>query len=851
MTPATLRKTLMAVAVSSVSMSSFAEVLSLNSGRIDEDGTYHNEAVTISGTYNGGDYDAIQLNGATFNAGLTVDATIKVDRGQDDTVFDNADGLDIGRGVVISPGAASEINGDLLIKGTIDVQRLAASAVNLSGVYVENDVINQATLIAKGEVLDGDSARGLQLREGARAFGNLHNVGAIVAEGADAMGIAVINAAVDYSMVNEGSIAVKGSNAAGIEVLTLGSDEPTFGKAYVSDIYNEGTITATGVSADGVRVTNVILDSINNSGTIQAEGTAIQVNSFERTPESIAQGKTKLFLEQSRGLISGGTAAIQGNGLGVNLLWTGGKIQGDILGLGGYVRVYGNGVFDGSRIEATNTVQVGSTASSETVIGYLQLDRAQTTINGDLTIAGNSSVALTLSSATNPTAAVLSVTGTAQFDSGSQLRLLAKGSDFTDNGTSYKLLEAGNIINNGLFVTSSSSLLNVDTYQVAGNQVVAQVTAKNTEQVRSVINSAGGSGNAQAAGSAFSGLVFDQLAQSSPNDPVRQAFIAASENPAELVKLAEQLAPEVNGGASSAAVTGQGLISGVTSNRTSSGRQGLSSGDALKDAGVWVQTLYSDADQGLRDGIAGYNAYSHGVAVGADGKVSDGLTLGVAYSYLSTDVNGTTGNKTQVDGHNFTFYSGYELGNYFLDGSLTYGFNDNSSKRQIASTTAKGDYDSRLLGVNLEGGYTFTITPQVAIEPRLAARYSQVSIDSYREKGSSAALKIDKQRYEVGELGAGVRAVGNFPLGQGTLEPQAKLMAFHDFIADQTSSTSTFVLGGAPFATSGASSARDSYEAGVGADYKLGAVTVGLNYDYIGKSDFNADVFTAKVRYDF
>jgi hypothetical protein len=28
-------------------------------------------------------------------------------------------------------------------------------------------------------------------------------------------------------------------------------------------------------------------------------------------------------------------------------------------------------------------------------------------------------------------------------------------------------------------------------------------------------------------------------------------------------------------------------------------------------------------------------------------------------------------------------------------------------------------------------------------------------------------------------------------------------------------------------------------------------VTVGLNYDYIGKSGFDADVFSAKVRYDF
>ena len=51
--------------------------------------------------------------------------------------------------------------------------------------------------------------------------------------------------------------------------------------------------------------------------------------------------------------------------------------------------------------------------------------------------------------------------------------------------------------------------------------------------------------------------------------------------------------------------------------------------------------------------------------------------------------------------------------------------------------------------------------------------------------------------------------------------------------------------------TTGAKPARNSYEVGVGVDYLLGAVTLGANYDYVGKSGFNADTFTAKVRYDF
>ena len=487
--------------------------------------------------------------------------------------------------------------------------------------------------------------------------------------------------------------------------------------------------------------------------------------------------------------------------------------------------------------------------SSKSAPGHLDLGLAHTSLDGNLYVAGNSSLGLNLSSATDANKAVLSVSGIAQFGEGSQIKLAAKGSDFRADGTTYTLVQANDLQDNGLKVTSSSSLLNVDSYVVENNQIVTKVTSKNSAEVGDVIANIGGSQNAQQAGAAFS-QVATQLAQLNPQDPLFQHYVSASNNPEALKKLAEQLAPEVNGGATQAATTSQSLISNVTGNRTGGGR-GLSSGDTLKETGVWVQSLYSDATQDMRDGVAGFNAYSRGIAVGADGKVNDQVTLGVAYSYLNTDVNGKAGSKTEVDSHAFTLYGGFEQGNYFVDAGLTYGMNDNDSQRTVGNTKAKAGYDSTLFGVNLVGGYTYNITPDMLIEPRVAARYSLVDIDGYREKGSSAALKVKDQRYEVAELGAGLRVAANYPLGQGTLTPQAKVMAFHDFAADQASSTSTFTLGNTPFVTSGAKAVRNSYEAGIGADYRLGAVTVGLNYDYVGKSGFDADTVSAKVRYDF
>ncbi|MNP53729.1 Autotransporter beta-domain protein [compost metagenome] len=126
-----------------------------------------------------------------------------------------------------------------------------------------------------------------------------------------------------------------------------------------------------------------------------------------------------------------------------------------------------------------------------------------------------------------------------------------------------------------------------------------------------------------------------------------------------------------------------------------------------------------------------------------------------------------------------------------------------------------------------------------------------MKIEGFTEHGSSASLQVGGQRFEVGEVGAGVRVAGDFPLGMGSLEPEATVMAWHDFIADKVSSTSAFVLGGSPFVTSGASPVRDSYEATLGANYKIGAVTVGASYTYQTKTDFDGQTVLGRVRYDF
>lgn len=863
------RKTLLALAVATTALPAHAQTVQLtNSGFKSENQTYA-DSLEITGSYSGtaGENDPIEFNGSHLQQDLILNAIIN-------STGDFAGGVDMDVYETPTTWVNNRIDGNLIHKGSISAVGGGANALRIDPAVIGGSVINEGLLSAKGEPLeDGyavDIATGIDMSGSTQIRGDMINAasGRIIVEGEDATGIYLTGGQIVGKVINNGLIQAGGEDSVGLEVAG-GFNGTTYAGTKLLGIENNGTIIATGADANGIRITranfSTIANHIVNTGTIQATDAAIHITANEVDGQPGARAGLRIV--NSGTLISNDEAIDAGDSQSavyVRLL-DGSKVTGNLINLNdlyitGDVQFTGTGSqADGANIRLSNqysAVDIGNPSFGHTRLNLLG---THTSIDGRVYVANDTTLVLNLSSATRPDTPVLSVSDFMRFSKDSQIQLAAQGSDFSANAVQYKLIQAGELVvtddnddvdpNGKLNLTSSSALLDIDSYKLEDNTLVATVTAKGQEQVEEIVVGNGGSANGQKAiGSLVNDGVINRIREQNPNDPFLQTLLNTSE--ADLARIAEQLAPETNGGATQAATTSQNLVSNVTGSRTSSLR-GASSGDAFKEAGVWVQSLYSDATQDLRDGVAGYNAYSRGIAVGADGKLNDQLTLGLAYSFINTDVNGKSGNKTEVDSHAFTFYGGYELGNYFLDGSLTYGVNDNDSKRRIAGTQAKASYDSDLLGLNLVGGYTWKINPQMLVEPRLAARYSQVNIDGYREKGSSAALKVEDQRYEAIELGAGVRVAGSFNLGAGTLEPQVRLMAYHDFAADEASSTSTFLLGSTPFVTSGAKAVRNSYEAGIGTDYKLGAVTLGVNYDYIGKSGFDADVFSAKVRYDF
>ncbi|WP_341304135.1 autotransporter domain-containing protein [Pseudomonas sp. TMP25] len=648
----------------------------------------------------------------------------------------------------------------------------------------------------------------------------------------------------------------------------------------VGGLYNvvaveSGTSLSSGVGGAGLFASGSTITTLNNSGSISGGGNGYGLFASRSTITTLNNSGSISVGDNDRGLFASGSTittlnnsgSISGGDNGYGLFASGSTIT--TLNNSGSISSGGFGIFltnlagaatinqnAGSisgftAINASNAMQdVTLNWNGGTITGWLNglktlnLNLDHASLNGDLTMPAGSTIRMRLTADTSTP--VLDLTGNFNLGNGSTIRLSPSTNNFSvDNQTYTLLLGNGEGYAPGLNVVSDSTYLTVHgAPDVNLSTIKATVSIASAAQASSNIAQSGGSPNAQRAGGAITPLL-SAMASSNPNDPVLEALTGSNS-----VRASEQLVPDVNGAALQAA-NALNYQADLNAGQRTQGLRGASAGDSFVERGLWLKALNSNAQQDERDGIAGFDANSNGLAIGADGKLNDQLTLGIAYSYLNSDIDSDNGNDTEIDGHAITLYSGYEQDAWFLDSSLTLGLNHNDSKRTIAGTTAKGDYDSQMFGLNVLGGYGFQLDNNVLLEPRVAARYGRVDIDSYREKGSIAALDVGSQRYEVAELGAGLRIAGSLPMGQGTLQPEAKVMAYHDFAADQVSADASFVFGGSNFIANGATPTRTRYEAGVGVEYKLAAVTLGVSYDYTGKEDFNADTFQAKVRYDF
>lgn len=769
-------------------------------------------------------------------------------------------------------GRAS-IGGSFINNGSINANGQGAYGILISDTNIgesgardddRGNVINKGTISitdTSGKVAE-DVQGGITI-EHSHLAGDVINAGTISVDAVNAHGISLDGSRgsllVERDVINKGAIQVRGKNAKGLvlDEVTLGNRSHQLSG---TDLINSGTISVEGQNSRAAMLDDTTFNTIENTGNLRAQGEG-SVGLLIHDSESAAtrslttsgnihgdeagirvtdrDEKFHHWIVMDGGTISSLNNAIEGNG-NTDLDINGGTIIGDVSGIveafvAGQVTVHSS-VFDTKHLDVSS--------------GNLYFAEIHSNVTGDMNVSSGAGVTVRVADSADTNKGLVQVGGKAVLEKGSIVSVHANNGEYTQSGRRYVLIRADQLQDLGALVVSATPLLTVTGAMSDNKNLSAHIALATGDEALGGLERMGLSQNTVRATKAF----LDGVMANLPTDSnLYQSFINADE--AQLTKLANQLNPEVNGGSHAASMAASGLTTNAVTSRAAA--VGVNSGDALVDTGAWVKVLDGNTDQSARGGVAGFDADSQGIVIGADGKIDTQTTIGFAYGHVKTDVDSDTGNKTDVTSHMFTAYGAWEDGPMSVIGSLSYGISDNESTRYVAGERAKADYDSKTLSADVIGGYKIELDDKFSVQPQLGARYTRVKIDSFTEKGTAAALSTGSQNIEVFDIGAGFQFGADLsdfkPFGAdlGNLKPSARVMAYRDLARDSAQTTSAFVLGGNTFVTNGADATKWTYEAGLGLDWSKDNYTVSMNYDYARKADFNADTLALTFRWDF
>ena len=318
--------------------------------------------------------------------------------------------------------------------------------------------------------------------------------------------------------------------------------------------------------------------------------------------------------------------------------------------------------------------------------------------------------------------------------------------------------------------------------------------------------------------------------------------------------LAKQIAPQTDtvGGSAMATKSMTGTVQGIVSNRMASLRSGdayvtgMSAGNGMSANSGFIQAFGSEGEQ-KNTSIAGatkfgFDTETSGLALGFDNMTDSGSTIGLSASYSTTDVDGkgTGKSKNSIDSYTVSVYADKASESSYIEGSLTYGINDNTTSRLVNTAglnrAYSANYDSNQVSLKVGGGVANEVADGTFVTPFVSATASTITTDAYTEKssvdGDALRLKVaqDDINSFIGTLGVKAHMVTE----KGT--PMISFSVNNEFGDSKISSSNTYQGGGTKFQTS---NKVEELSTTLGLGYSFGndVTSLDLNYELNANDD--------------
>jgi len=550
-------------------------------------------------------------------------------------------------------------------------------------------------------------------------------------------------------------------------------------------------------------------------------------------------------------------------------------VSGTIAGLGA-----GEGIL---------TVGNGTTTSDVTfsgVIGGTTLASATVSANATARFNANATVAGTLTNTgTTRVGAGATVEAAVLTDTGSYV-LAASDADTTDALAEANFGRLDDTGNNGTLTASRVSIdvqsqLATGTVELAeGINLGAATLADNSFQYSFVVANAGANSNVTvsrrtlediADGSQLTNGAAETLdgliASTDTEIAAINANLAAASSQEAVNDVLKSVSPTVDAGAVTGATSFTTSTRNVTNTQLASLRDGteasgMYAGNVTNGLRGWVQGFGQTGDQDVRDGVAGYDVDSYGIAVGLDTEsLAENWIWGVAFAYADTEVDsdGVNNTKTDIDSYQVSLYGNYDLDDRtYIAGQVGYVWGDNDQTRSnvggVNGLTATSDYDSNVYFASLEAGRKYMVGGNTVLTPKALVNYQYYDADGYTETGAGGAnLTTSGDDLDLFEIGVGVDASWDYQQADGSyLQPKIGVGVRHDLVGDEYQTSSTFQAGGSSFKTEGFDPAQTTFNVSAGLTYfSTTNWELSAGYDFEVKSDYDSHAGKLKAAYKF
>jgi len=338
--------------------------------------------------------------------------------------------------------------------------------------------------------------------------------------------------------------------------------------------------------------------------------------------------------------------------------------------------------------------------------------------------------------------------------------------------------------------------------------------------------------------------------------PVYSA-IDSAETSQELEELLNELAPLGRNMETVAATCAiQNLMSDKILGRMSDARTtGYAAGDMANGSSSYGPFVFGNGlRQGVRNGVAGYNATTGGFGLLWDKSVLQNSRLGAALAYGASVVrqDDETRNMIKINNATATIYGNADYGPLFLDGLVSMGRNFYYSKRHIVpmNVTATAHYQGMQYGSKIRGGFTLPVYT-LEISPMATGQYILMNVQRYTEQNAPGAnLTVADTKVSNLQMGLGAR-IAEVSQSDEFL-PEIHALYLYDLKPAKLQVTSQFATGGLSFVTTGPLPPRAGVNIGGSLTAKLKEDFIFIGgYDIEVKKSFVSQSLTLKARWLF